>query len=146
MTSITPDRVSSLGGAVVTIKGRNLAPDTIVLIGGAIGSVIVVGVTCLGAAVFPYRAPEIFRASPSGRYMIGRVPLITVTGVLGTLMTGALVVVALVNSSLGLTSTSAHLVIGGAFVTGIIVYAAVRIYRRREGVDTSLAFRYVPPE
>jgi amino acid transporter len=119
---------------------------TIVLIGGAIGSVIVVGVTCLGAAVFPYRAPEIFRASPAGRYKVGSVPLITIMGVLGTVLTGALVVVALVNSSLGLTSTSAHLVIGGAFVTGIIVYAAVRIYRRREGVDTSLAFRYVPPE
>jgi amino acid transporter len=119
---------------------------TIVLIGGAIASVIVVGVTCLAAAVFPYRAPEIFRASPSGQYMIGSVPLITVMGVLGTLMTGALVVVALVNSALGLTSTSAHLVLGGAFVTGIIVYAAVRGYRRREGVDTSLAFRYVPPE
>ena len=73
-------------------------------------------------------------------------PLITIMGVLGTVLTGALVVVALVNTSLGLTSTSAHLVIGGAFVTGIIVYAAVRIYRRREGVDTSLAFRYVPPE
>jgi amino acid transporter len=119
---------------------------TIVLIGGAIASVIVVGVTCLAAALFPYRAPEIFRASPSGRYKIGPVPLVTAMGVLGTLMTGALVVVALVNSALGLTSTSAHLVLGGAFVTGVIVYAAVRGYRRREGVDTSLAFRYVPPE
>jgi basic amino acid/polyamine antiporter, APA family len=119
---------------------------TIVLIGGAIGSVIVVGVTCLAAALFPYRAPEIFRASPSGRYKIGSVPLITVMGVLGTLMTGALVVVALVNSALGLTSTSAHLVLLGAFVTGVIAYAAVRISRRRQGVDTSLAFRYVPPE
>jgi amino acid transporter len=74
---------------------------TIVLIGGAIGSVIVVGVTCLAAAVFPYRAPEIFRASPSGRYMVGSVPLVTVMGVLGAMMTGALVVVALVNSALG---------------------------------------------
>jgi hypothetical protein len=61
-------------------------------------------------------------------------------------LTSLLVVVALVNSALGLTSTSAHLVLGGAFVTGGIVYAAVRAYRRREGVDTSLAFRYVPPE
>jgi basic amino acid/polyamine antiporter, APA family len=119
---------------------------TIVLIGGAIGSVIVVGVTCLAAAVFPYRAPEIFRASPSGRYKLGPVPLVTVMGIVGTVMTALLVGVALVNSALGLTSTSARYVVGGAFATGVMVYAAVRAYRRREGVDTSLAFRYVPPE
>ena len=119
---------------------------TIVLIGGAIGSVIVVGVTCLAAAVFPYRAPEIFQASPSGRYKIGPVPLVTVMGILGTVMTALLVGVALVNSALGLTSTSARYVVGGAFATGVLVYAAVRAYRRSEGVDTSLAFRYVPPE
>src|SRR5260221_618306 len=117
-----------------------------VLIGGAIGSVIVVGVTCLAAAVFPYRAPEIFHSSPAGRYKIGPVPLVTVMGILGTVMTALLVVVALVNSALGLTSPSARYVLGGAFATGIMVYAAVRAYRRREGVDTSLAFRYVPPE
>ena len=119
---------------------------TIVLIGGAIGSVIVVGVTCLAAAVFPYRAPEIFQASPSGRYKIGPVPLVTVMGILGTVMTALLVGVALVNSALGLTSASARYVVGGAFATGVLVYAAVRAYRRRESVDTSLAFRYVPPE
>jgi amino acid transporter len=119
---------------------------TIVLIGGAIGSVIVVGVTCLAAAVFPYRAPEIFQASPSGRYKIGPVPLVTVMGILGTVMTALLVGVALVNSALGLTSTSARYVVGGAFASGVVVYAAVRAYRRSEGVDTSLAFRYVPPE
>jgi APA family basic amino acid/polyamine antiporter len=119
---------------------------TIVLIGGAIGSVIVVGVTCLAAAVFPYRAPEIFQASPSARYKIGPLPLVTVMGMLGTVLTALLVVVALVNSALGLTSPSARYVLGGAFATGVMVYAAVRAYRRREGVDTSLAFRYVPPE
>ncbi len=119
---------------------------TIVLIGGAIGSVIVVGVTCLAAAVFPYRAPEIFQASPSAQYKIGPVPLVTVLGILGTVLTALLVGVALVNSALGLTSPSARYVLGGAFATGIMVYAAVRAYRRREGVDTSLAFRYVPPE
>ncbi len=119
---------------------------TIVLIGGAIGSVIVVGVTCLAAAVFPYRAPEIFHSSPAGRYKIGPVPLVTVMGILGTVMTALLVGVALVNSALGLTSASARYVVGGAFATGVLVYSAVRAYRRREGVDTSLAFRYVPPE
>jgi len=119
---------------------------TIVLISGAIGSVIVVGVTCLAAVVFPFHAPEIYRASPCSRHKIGPVPLVSLMGAVGTVATGLLVWVALFNSALGLTSTSAHIVMGAAFGSGLIVYAAIRIYRRREGVDTSLAFRYVPPE
>ena len=119
---------------------------TIVLISGAIASVIVVGVTCVAAVVFPFRAPEIYRASPCSRYKLGPVPLISVMGAIGTVATGLLTWVALFNSAIGLTSTSAHAVIGGAFGTGLIVYVAVRLYRRREGVDTSLTFRYVPPE
>jgi APA family basic amino acid/polyamine antiporter len=119
---------------------------TIVLISGAIASVIVVGVTCLAAIVFPFRAPEIYRASPCSRYQVGPIPLVSIMGLVGTIATGALTWVALFNTALGLTSAGAHAVIGGAFGSGLLVYAIVRIYRRREGVDTSLTFRYVPPE
>jgi APA family basic amino acid/polyamine antiporter len=120
--------------------------ETIILIGGAITSVTVVGFTCLAATVFPYRSKDIYQASPVAQYTIGSVPLITVAGAVGTIATGALVWVALTNSQLGLTSTNARLSIGGAFVTGIAVFVMMMLYRRSQGVDTSLAYRYVPPD
>jgi APA family basic amino acid/polyamine antiporter len=120
--------------------------ETIILIGGAITSVTVVGVTCLAATVFPYRASDIFNASPVARYRIGSLPLLSVAGAVGTIATGLLVWVALTFSELGLTSTKARLSIGGAFVSGLLVFAAMTAYRRSRGVDTSLAYRYVPPE
>ena len=59
----------------------------------------------------------------------------------------AFVYVALTNSALGLTSTDARLTIGGAFVTGIILYISdARVPPQPGGIDTSLAYRYVPPD
>jgi APA family basic amino acid/polyamine antiporter len=120
--------------------------ETIILIGGAITSVTVVGFTCLAATVFPFRSKDIYEASPVAQYELGGVPLIAIAGAVGTIATAALVWVALTNSQLGLTSTNARLSIGGAFVSGIVVYIAMTMYRRGQGVDTSLAYRHVPPD
>ncbi len=120
--------------------------ETIILIGGAITSVTVVGFTCLAATVFPYRSSDIYSSSPVAQYTLRGVPLISIAGAIGTITTAALVWVALTNSQLGLTSTNARLAIGGAFVTGIAVFISMTLYRRSQGVDTSLAYRYVPPD
>jgi amino acid transporter len=120
--------------------------SSIILVGGVITSALVVGVTCLAATVFPYRSKDIFDASPAARYLVGGVPLMTLAGGLATIVSAALVWVALTDSQLGLTSTNARLTIGGAFVTGIVVYLAMVAFRRSQGVDTSLAYRYVPPD
>jgi amino acid transporter len=117
-----------------------------ILIGGAITSVIVVGVTCLAAALFPYRTPEIYAEAPVARYRLAGVPLITIAGALGVIATGLLIWVALTFEELGITSRDSRLAIGGAFVTGVLVYLAMRFYRRAQGVDTSLVYRAVPPE
>jgi sugar lactone lactonase YvrE len=36
ITSVTPDRISSRGGTLVTIRGLNLAPETVVVLGGSV--------------------------------------------------------------------------------------------------------------
>jgi ABC-type Co2+ transport system permease subunit len=109
-------------------------------------SALVVGVTCLAGAVFPSRARDIFRSSvTSGNRMLGT-PALVVVGALAAAITAALIYVALTFDELGLTSRDSRTVIIGAFVTGIVFYAAWRVYRRSRGVDTSLAYRYVPPE
>jgi amino acid transporter len=146
----TPMKAATLWSALALVVAAVFAYkpswETIILIGGAITSVTVVGFTCLAATVFPYRSKDIYEASPVAQYTIAGVPLISVAGAVGTIATGALVWVALTNSQLGLTSTNARLSIGGAFVTGIAVFVTMTLYRRSQGVDTSLAYRYVPPD
>lgn len=146
----TPLRAATLWSLLALIVAAVFAykPSwaTIILIGGAVTSVLVVGVTCLAATVFPYRSADIYQASPTAQYKIGNVPLISIAGAIGTVATALLIWVALTFSELGLTSTNARLSIGGAFATGIMVFVGMNLYRRAQGVDTSLAFRYVPPD
>jgi amino acid transporter len=117
-----------------------------VLIGGVVTSALVVGVTCLAAAFFPTRAREIFQAATrSGNRMLGT-PALVAAGALGAAIVAALIYVALTFDELGLTSADSRVVIIGAFVTGIAFYIGWRLYKRSQGVDTTLAYRYVPPE
>jgi amino acid transporter len=120
--------------------------QTTFLIGGAVMSVLVVGVTCLGGAVFPYRAKQIFDAAPAARYRIVGVPLLAVAGALGACCVAALLWVAFTFTQLGLTSGGSRILIAASLASGVVVYVGWRMYRRRSGVDTSLAHRYVPPE
>ena len=120
--------------------------ETTILIGGAITSVLVVGVTSLGGALFPYRSKQIYDGSPAATYTVAGVPLVTIAGIVGAVCVGALIYVALTVPALGITSPGSRVAIGAAFVSGVVVYVAGRLIQRSRGVDTSLAYRYVPPE
>jgi amino acid transporter len=132
-------------GVAVVFAYRPSAQLT-VLIGGVVTSALVVGVTCLAGAFFPTRAREIFAsATQSGNRMLGT-PALVAAGALGAAITAALIYVALTFDELGLTSRDSRVVIIGAFVSGALFYIGWRLYKRSQGVDTSLAYRYVPPE
>ena len=120
--------------------------QTTVLLGGAITSVLVVGVSCLAGALLPYRARGIYSSSPVSRYTVGGVPAITIVGALGALCVAALIVCALTLDALALTDAGSRAVIFAAFASGAIFFYAWRIARRARGIDTSLALREVPPE
>jgi basic amino acid/polyamine antiporter, APA family len=137
---------SALALAVAAAFAYKPSWETTVLIGGAITSVLVVGVTCLGGALFPHRSKEIFDRAPAARYRIGKLPLVTVAGALGAVCVAALIYVALTVPALGITSAGSRIVIAAAFVSGLLVYFGIRAYNRSRGVDTTLAYRYVPPE
>jgi amino acid transporter len=117
-----------------------------VLIGGVVTSALVVGVTCLAGAFFPTRARDIFQAATrSGHRLLGT-PALVASGALGAAITAGLIYVALTRDELGLTSSDSRITIIAAFVSGAVFYIGWRLYKRSQGVDTSLAYRYIPPE
>jgi amino acid transporter len=134
--------------ALVVAAVFSFKPDwqTTVLLGGAITSVLVVGVSCLAGALLPYRARGIYESSPVSRYTVGGVPAITIAGLVGALCVAALIVCALTIDELALTDAGSRSVIAAAFLSGLIFYFVWRVARRAQGIDTSLALREVPPE
>ncbi|MGH2589433.1 MAG: hypothetical protein ACRDGW_01390, partial [Actinomycetota bacterium] len=134
--------------ALVVAALFSFKPDwqTTVLLGGAITSVLVVGVSCLGAAMLPSRARGIYESAPVSAYRLVGIPWVVIAGILGTISVALLIVFALTLDELALTDAGSRALIGGALVTGLLFYFGWRAVRRRQGVDTSLALREVPPE
>ena len=95
-------RSRSLVAAVFAYKPTGRRP---ILIGGAITSVLVVGVTCLGRRAVPVPLDADLRWLPLWRRTRSRgVPLITIAGIVGALCVGVLIVCALTVPALALTA------------------------------------------
>jgi APA family basic amino acid/polyamine antiporter len=111
------------------------------------GAVMVL--SALAAALLPYRAKQVYEASPGAKYMVGGTPLVTVIGALGFLLGGFMVVSFLFVEDLGLAFTSnafPYYIVLGTAVFGLLVYFVMRQVRASAGVKVEYAFREIPPE
>lgn len=103
-------------------------------------------ITCLAGALLPYRAKDVYEASPGARYKIGNVPLVTVLGVIGSILGGAMLLMFMLYSQLGLTSTLAYSVVFGILAVSAIWYLLVKNARKSTGINVDFAFKEIPPE
>lgn len=117
-----------------------------ILTSGMVTSTLVVGVTCLGAALFPYTAPEIYESAPVRRLTIGGFPLVTLIGALGAAWVALMVYWAIVRPELGIASSTPRIFLTIAYASGLVVYVVWQAVERGRGVDTSLTTKEVPPE
>jgi amino acid transporter len=111
------------------------------------GAVMVL--SALAAALLPYRAKQVYEASPGARYTLGSTPLVTIIGALGFLLGGFMVVSFLFVEDLGLAFTSnafPYYIVLGTAVFGLLVYFVMRQVRASAGLKVEYAFREIPPE
>jgi amino acid transporter len=101
--------------------------------------------TSIAGAVFPYRAPETYALAPASRYAIGRVPVVTITGIVGAAFT-ILWMSALGLKEFGITRNAALIVTFGVFAVGVAIFYIARAVRQRQGIPVDLVFTRVPPE
>jgi basic amino acid/polyamine antiporter, APA family len=111
------------------------------------GAVMVL--SALAAALLPYRAKQVYEASPGAKYTVGGTPLVTIIGALGFLLGGFMVVSFLFVEDLGLAFTSnafPYYIVLGTAVFGLLVYFVMRQVRAGAGLKVEYAFREIPPE
>ena len=113
---------------------------------------IVWGTAMVAAVVFPRTRKGLFEMSPASEQRLGGVPLMSITGALATAFL-ATVLVMLWNdeNAAGPLFTSDGVrgefwLLLGLVVFGIAWYLGAKAYRRRQGIDISLAFRQIPIE
>lgn len=113
-----------------------------------LGFAITFLITSLAAIVFPYRRRDIFEASPASRRLLG-IPILSIAGVFGTAGMITMIVVFLRDPSSGTNwplNKNQVLGIVAALVVPLVVYGAVALFRRRQGVDLGMAYQALPPE
>jgi amino acid transporter len=103
-------------------------------------------ITCLAGALLPYRAKEVYEASPGAKYKIGNTPLVTVLGATGFILGGAMVLMFMFYSQLGLTSTLAYVVVFGVLAFSAIWYFIAKNAQKSKGINVDYAFKEIPPE
>ncbi len=107
--------------------------------------------TLLAAAVFAWKARDLFQASPAARYRIAGVPLITITGLWGFLVGVILIAKYLTDPGLGLRPLPDEARAGfvGMLAVYVLAFAwfwGMRAYQKNRGVDVDLNFRQLPPD
>ena len=103
-------------------------------------------ISCLAAALLPYRAKALYEASPGAKYTLGGFPLVTIFGVIGFIFGLWAIVMFLTNANYGLKGTTPYIVVGGVFIVCLIGYWIGRAYNKGKGIDVNYAFLEVPPE
>lgn len=98
----------------------------------------------IAAALLPFRAPEVYKAAPH-RQILG-LPAVTVVGAIGALAAGAMVLSFLLVDDLGLSDRKAYAIVLGVIGVSALIYYGMQLYNRSRGIDTSYAFKALPPE
>ena len=103
-------------------------------------------ITCLAGALLPYRAPEVYEASPGAKYKIGNIPVVTILGLIGFLFGIIMVMLFMLYPQLGLTSGLAYAVVAGVLIVSAVWYFLAKAAQKRRGINVDYAFKEIPPE
>jgi len=101
----------------------------------------------LGAgAVFPFKRPEIYgKSSIANRKLLG-LPIMTVGCLLGFIAGVGYSINMYLDEFAVNARGSRLLVAAGVFVSGLLFFYVMKLYRRSQGVDINLAFKEIPIE
>ncbi|HHY39422.1 MAG TPA: APC family permease [Clostridia bacterium] len=102
--------------------------------------------TTIAAIIMPYRDPELYRSSPIGKYQVGGIPLITLSGVIFAAFLVFNLYKWIVDPVYGVNNPLSALYMGSLYVLAVALYYGFRSYRKRQGIDLDMVYKEIPVE
>jgi amino acid transporter len=126
----------------------NLTAVGAISLSAAAAFMIYFALTCLAGALFPYlkKVRAIYKASPISNLNLGGIPLITITGVIGAVVSLGLLVLFLVWPDLGVYNVTSLIAIVGSLVLFIVYYFIRKAVMAERGIDVELSSKQLPPD
>ncbi len=139
--------------SIPVILAYNLVPGWVGLtLGVTFGCGYVFVITCIAGALLPYRAKDLYEASPGAKYKIGNTPMITIVGVIGGILGVLMVLAFLFAPQLGVLGTWSmdnpwpQLIAFGIILISAIWYYIAKSAQKSKGINVDYAFKEIPPE
>ena len=118
------------------------------LLGALLAQIAAFILVSIAGILFPYRLRHVWEAA--GGHKILGVPSVTLAGIGGVIVLGALMLLFIfnstINSTFGVTARLSLSFMIGVVVVGILWYVGAYFLNRNRGIDVSLAYREIPPE
>ncbi|MEK7310523.1 MAG: amino acid permease [Chloroflexota bacterium] len=143
--------------SIPVILAYSLVPGWIGLtLGVTFGCGYVFVVTSLAGALLPYRAKDLYDASPGSKYTLSGIPLITILGGLGAVLGTIMVLAFLFAPQLGVLGNWnfeefpknlwAQIIAFAIFVISGGLYVLMKNSQKSKGINVDYAFKEIPPE
>lgn len=101
----------------------------------------------LGAGIFfPYLRPQIYEKSPISNRKIFGLPMMTVACFLGFVASQFYFWLLFLDANAAGHDPTQVMIVAGVFVLGLVFYYVMKMIRRSQGVDVTLAFKEIPIE
>ncbi len=109
-------------------------------------AVLAWSIVLLAGVFFPYLRPQLYEKSPlANRKMFG-LPIMTVGCFLGFLASQFYFWILFLDPTAAGHDPTQVAIVGGVFATGLIFYFIMKMIRRAQGIDVTLAFKEIPIE
>jgi len=118
---------------------------TLTLLGTAVLILSFMG-TCIAAILLPYKKPDFWKASPASKYRIGKVPLLVISAAITFLYFAYIIYWWAVDPTFGVNSPLSLMFFTVVYIGAIILYLFMKWYRKRQGIDITLAYKEIPVE
>ena len=117
---------------------------------GVLAGVVCVVIVAIAAIAFPFRRPDLYKASPAN-WKIAGIPVLFIVAPLSVVVMGFLTWCTWQYPALALAGNPDNrwqifAFMGMIVVVGLVVYFASWFFRRRQGIDINLVYKELPPE
>jgi amino acid transporter len=103
-------------------------------------------ITTITGIFFPYRSKALYEMSPASHYHIKGVPMMSVMNFLASLGLLLMIVLLFTDPVAAGHDYKSLATITGVFFLGLILYYIMKLIRKRQGIDVTLAFKQIPIE
>jgi basic amino acid/polyamine antiporter, APA family len=136
----------TMGGMSIIALAIYVYTDLFATLVGIFGFILSFITISISAALLPFRLPDVFETSAVNQ-RIGRVPVITIIGLVSAAAQIFMAWVFLRDPSAGLRGNPEMIVFNVVvFLSGLVVYYVAKYVQRSRGVDVELSFKQVPEE